>query len=286
VANRPYYKYWVAFDGHSQKPSRWERRNLSCWQWVSLQRNDTKYGVSTFFSHQRRKTATPSTPLAVIEVGRNGSQWWKKLDQNLKYLANMGSHQCDKRLEFRAPPLWWCSPLKAKTVVLMWSSEVRLEVFLLPQSSPHRRLSNVSLWHSRTNDLTKASRFRKTSTGYVRFPRWREKEISRDTWTYLGPKLLQRLILIRYVAPPSYFAYRYSLPNEAALWKRTKTPTTFLCLFFFFFFRCASFSSDLGCFMIHAYYRDKLSVSLCAFSCATSEDNGDKAKIEDKIRIK
>ena len=38
--------------------------------------------------------------LAIIEVGRNDNEWWKKLDQNLKHLANMGSHQKDVRPRF------------------------------------------------------------------------------------------------------------------------------------------------------------------------------------------
>lgn len=46
------------------------------------------------------KTETESTPFAIIEVGRHDVEWWKKLDQNIKYLSRMGNDQKDKRLRF------------------------------------------------------------------------------------------------------------------------------------------------------------------------------------------
>jgi hypothetical protein len=70
---------------------------------VSLQ-SDTKYGaIDILLTPEKKDSDTASTPFAVIEVGRNGSQWWKKLDQNLKYLANWGVTSI--RLEFTEPLL-------------------------------------------------------------------------------------------------------------------------------------------------------------------------------------
>jgi hypothetical protein len=50
--------------------------------------------------------SSSSTPLAIIEVGLHDNEWWKKLDQNVKYLDSFGDHQRDPRLRFDVPLLF------------------------------------------------------------------------------------------------------------------------------------------------------------------------------------
>jgi hypothetical protein len=62
----------------------------------------TPYGAIDILLTPEKK-ASETTADALGGGGRNGKDQ-EKLDQNLKYLANMGSHQCDKRLNHGAPP--------------------------------------------------------------------------------------------------------------------------------------------------------------------------------------
>jgi hypothetical protein len=47
--------------------------------------------IDILLTPEEKASKTASTPFAIIEVGRNDSEWWEKLNQNIKYLANMGS---------------------------------------------------------------------------------------------------------------------------------------------------------------------------------------------------
>jgi hypothetical protein len=115
---------------------------------VSLQRNDTKYGAIDILLTPEKKDSDSIDALGVIEVGRNGSQWWRKLDQNLKYLANMGSHQCDKRLNTE-PSLMVVLTIEGEDGGADVKFEVRLES-LMPQRAARiddYRMSLVAFTH-------------------------------------------------------------------------------------------------------------------------------------------
>jgi hypothetical protein len=68
------------------------------------------------------------------------------------------------------------------------------------------------LWHSRTKDLTKGSKYfgrllRATSD----FSRWREEEQRNDSWTYLGPNCCK--VEVDQVCGSAVAFYVHSLPN-------------------------------------------------------------------------
>jgi hypothetical protein len=97
--------------------------------------------------------------------------------------------------------------------------EVRSEaqsLLMCPKEQQHRRLSSL-LWHSRTNDFKGSfERFRRSlrlrPIWALRFPVERGKEISRDTWTYLGPTAkvkvdTDQVCVCRFCVP------MHSLPN-------------------------------------------------------------------------
>jgi hypothetical protein len=139
------------------------------------------------------KTETESTPFAIIEVGRHDVEWWKKLDQNIKYLSRMGNDQKDKRLRFGQPLL-----LAVLTIEGEGEGDelkVRLGVFFCSPKGTSKDDYRMSLlWRSRTNDLTKASKdFGRLLRATSDFSRWREdwrKEEQADVnvrWKYLGP---------------------------------------------------------------------------------------------------
>jgi hypothetical protein len=165
-----------------------------------IQRDSITYGAIDILLTPEKKASetTAPTPLAAIEVGRYGKDWWKKLDQNLKYLANMGTYQCGKRLEFTEPLLMVVLTIEGEDGGADVKFEVRLGVFLCaPKSSTSIDDYRMSLlWHSRTKTLKEASkdfgRLLRTTSDFGRwredFGRWREeKEIIDETWTYLGP---------------------------------------------------------------------------------------------------
>jgi hypothetical protein len=140
---------------------------------------------------EMKDSKTPSTPFAIIEVGCNDSDWWKKLDQSIKYVSNMGSHQRDTRLRFEKPLL-----LVVLTIDREGGDdgangklEVRLGVFLCaPRSTNIDDYRMPLLWHSRTNDVTDASKhFGRLLRATSDFSRWRDEVQSNVTWTYLGP---------------------------------------------------------------------------------------------------
>ena len=118
-----------------------------------------------------------STPLAVIEVGRKDSDWWMKLDQNIKYLVRMGDHQKDKRLRLGEPLL--CVALtiedEDETEELM---AFKLGVFLCsPKDASGVRADFrlTLLWQFSTHDMEEASKaFGKLLRTTSDFNSWRE----------------------------------------------------------------------------------------------------------------
>lgn len=129
----------------------------------------------------------PSTPVAVLEVGRNHSLWWQKLDQNMKYIDNLGAKQTDVRLGYEQPVL---------SIVLTIErdehgseGDVKLGVFLCE----HRELVRdriMLLWHIHAKTLVEASRaFGNVLRAASDFRRWRECDAESGTvdYDYFGP---------------------------------------------------------------------------------------------------
>jgi hypothetical protein len=150
-----------------------------------------QYGrIDILLTPQRNASESASTPLAIIEVGRYDNDWWKKLDQNMKYLANMGSHQPDARLRFEKPLLLGALTIEGEGDDNK-NLKVRLGVFFCSLKRPDvvddYRMS--LLWHSYTeDDLTKASKdFGRLLRATSDFSCWREKQEKSVSWKYLGP---------------------------------------------------------------------------------------------------
>jgi hypothetical protein len=155
---------------------------------VSLYNDNSVYGcIDILFTPENKHSETASTPLAIIEVGRNGSEWWKKLDQSMKYLANMGSHQRAERLGFKEPLLVVVLTIEGEDEGA--DAKVRQGVFLCaPKSTQIDDYRMCLLWHSRTNNLVEASNhFGRVIRATSDFSLWREDNKSNDAWTYLGP---------------------------------------------------------------------------------------------------
>jgi hypothetical protein len=133
--------------------------------------------IDILLTPQKKEVDTePSTPFAVIEVGRFDSDWWKKLDQCTKYLDKMLElEQNDPRLRFDEKPLI-CAVLTIQgeeTAAL----NVKLGAFLCSprrndRSSPFR-LS--LLWNISTASLEEASNaFGRLLRATASFAKWRD----------------------------------------------------------------------------------------------------------------
>jgi hypothetical protein len=149
------------------------------------------YGrIDIFLTPEEKASETESTPFAIIEVGLNDVDWWKKMDQSMKYLAKMGSDQNDKRLRFGEPLL-----LAVLTVEEDGGApsdeelKVRLGVFFCSPKGTYKDDYRISLlWQSHTNDLTKASKnFGRLLRVTSDFSRWRVEGQVNVGWEYLGP---------------------------------------------------------------------------------------------------
>ena len=123
-----------------------------------------------------------STPLALFEVGRNDSDWWKEIDQNIKYVDRLGRQQGDKRLRFEKPLL---------CVVLTIADEeekcikVKLGVFLCAPKDTNGARNDFRLsllWYFSANDREEASKgFGKLLRATSTFSRWRESPGEHDS---------------------------------------------------------------------------------------------------------
>jgi len=116
-----------------------------------------------------------STPFAVIGVGCKNAYWWKKVDQNIKFLSRMGDHQPDTRLRFKEPLLCAVLTIEDEEEKLI---QVKLGAFLCSPndaSGGHNNFQLTRLWHVKTNDLEEASKaFGKLLRTTSDFSRWRE----------------------------------------------------------------------------------------------------------------
>lgn len=128
--------------------------------------------------------ASTAKPLALIEVGRQNSDWWKKLDQNVTYLkAMLGTEQTEEcvKLDLDKPVL-----LAVLTIDKEDTEQFRVKfgVFLCtPKGNNDFRMTLI--WHTLAPDLQEASivfgRFLRVT--YC-FAGWRET--NDDEYSYLS----------------------------------------------------------------------------------------------------
>jgi hypothetical protein len=130
--------------------------------------------------------ASTAKPLALIEVGRKDSDWWKKLDQNVKYLkAMLKIGQIDERviLDSDKPVLLAVLTIE-KEGTEPEQFRVKFGVFLCtPKSNTDFRMT--LLWHTMASELQEASKiFGKFLRVTYCFAGWREN--NDDTYKYLS----------------------------------------------------------------------------------------------------
>jgi hypothetical protein len=127
-----------------------------------------------------------STPVAVLEVGWNHSLWWQKLDQNMKYIDNMGAKQKDPRLGYEQPVLSIVLTIEGDEAKADW--DVKLGVFLCESREVGDRI--MLLWHIHAKTLDEASlAFGNVLRATSDFRRWRECDAKSGTvvYDYFGP---------------------------------------------------------------------------------------------------
>ena len=117
-------------------------------------------------AHQRRlidillsSNECPSTPLALIEIGHNNMEWWKKLYQAGKNLDMMNDDDSmDQKLKFQNSML--CAVLTVEGEGDTQGFQSQFGVFLCwPKTVKSRRYGRMALlWHARTFDLMSASK--------------------------------------------------------------------------------------------------------------------------------
>jgi hypothetical protein len=128
----------------------------------------------------------PSTPVAVLEVGREHSLWWQKLDQNMKYIDNLGAKQKDARLRYEQPVLSIVLTIEGGAAKADW--DVKLGVFLCESREVRDRI--MLLWHIHAKTLDEASlAFGNVLRATSDFRRWRECDAKSGTvvYDYFGP---------------------------------------------------------------------------------------------------
>ena len=99
-----------------------------------------KPSIDILLTPQVKASKELLTPIVVIEVGRNDSDWWKKLDQNIKYLNKFGIHQKDTHLRFDKPLL--CAALMIEGEATEVDLKVKLGVFLCSPKDPTSTLND------------------------------------------------------------------------------------------------------------------------------------------------
>ena len=102
-----------------------------------------------------RKDAIVTSPFALIEVGLDNSFWWKKFDQNLKYIDGLYEHKQkdDQEQKLREPVI--CAVLTIDGDVIN-NLKIKFGVFLCwPKAESKCRMAH--LWHAFTTDLEAAS---------------------------------------------------------------------------------------------------------------------------------
>ncbi len=145
--------------------------------------------MDLLFSPKEENNSTkPSTPLAIIEVGRGDLDWWLKLDQNVQYLDGLGAHQEDYRLKlFDKEPLLF-AVLTIGGKIPLEKDRVKLGVFLCYRNS-HGDTRMILLSHFKTKNLLAASKaFGRLLLATSCLGRWRKERVDKavDYYQYFS----------------------------------------------------------------------------------------------------
>lgn len=183
-----------------QNPKQWERllttklsdyinisaKGLGFYSYPETILTDGVGRVDIVLSTSEEDTGNNTTPLAVIEFGLHSKEWWKKLDQNVKYVKYMcAASNKNNLLVFEKPLLFVVITFDDKL-----DSEMKIGVFLC---SPRERSGSAKkdfrlslLWRSKTKGLENASKnFGKLLRVTSDFKIWRERPRP-ALWEYFG----------------------------------------------------------------------------------------------------
>ena len=131
-----------------------------------------------------------STPLTVIEVGLNGIDWWKKLDQGVKYVERMRIQtQPTKAVRFQEPLLLAVVTIDDELDTESGEFVTRLGVFLCSRKNELEETDEFRmslLWHSQTTSLMDGSAmFGRLLRVTADFSLWRN-ENRKDSYEYFS----------------------------------------------------------------------------------------------------
>jgi hypothetical protein len=130
------------------------------------------------------------TPLTVIEVGLNGIDWWKKLDQGVKYVERMRIQtQPTKPVRFQNPLLLAIVTIDDEPERESGEFVVRIGVFLCSRKNKLEETDEFRmsfLWHSQTTSLKDGSTmFGRLLRVTADFRLWRD-ETPDDSYEYFS----------------------------------------------------------------------------------------------------
>lgn len=141
-------------------------------------------GYSEFLFSDSTDEGGPSTPLALLEVGRNNQEWWKKLDQAWIYLDILSNDMSKEPLIFNDAVL--CSALTIEGEDNGPTFQSQLGVFLCwPLNG--KRSQIALLWNVRSSGLNEASQaFGRFLRVVCSFANWRKNDDANADYEYLS----------------------------------------------------------------------------------------------------
>ena len=141
-------------------------------------------GYSEFLFSDSTDEGGPSTPLALLEVGRNNQEWWKKLDQAWIYLDILSNDMSKEPLIFNDAVL--CSALTIEGEDNGPTFQSQLGVFLCWPSNG-KRSQIALLWNVRSSGLNEASQaFGRFLRVVCSFANWRKNNDANADYEYLS----------------------------------------------------------------------------------------------------
>jgi hypothetical protein len=107
--------------------------------------------LSSFDEKKRLK------PLAVIEVGLNNSEWWKKFQQGTKYIDALFEHEQKDHPKCVDPLLVAALTIPKSSLGEPWESKFGVFLCVPPSDTSHATCRIILLWHTRTSTLEAVS---------------------------------------------------------------------------------------------------------------------------------
>ena len=98
---------------------------------------------------------SPSTPLALIQVGRKNEKWWKKLDRAGKYLDIMNDNSVGEKMKFQNAMI--CAILTFEGEDNTQEFQSQFGIFLCWPNTG-KRFRMALLWNARADDLSVVSK--------------------------------------------------------------------------------------------------------------------------------